>query len=298
MDYSTQGQRDTKQIWTILAVIVVVVVIGLLLFWTMNYNGENKSVLNNKEMKPVIIKSEPSEQKVQENKIQNVDDKFVNQDQAEAFLNNVEAAVQLLTQYVNVLESDAEDIQEYWGKKKDSKQDDFEDELKDARKLLAEILQEWTELKVALADPSKQKQVYKRSSKISDKVKDVYKHVDDAQVDLLNPYRKIFAEYGKYSKNKSDQVYEQKVQPVVNALNNEFNLHKALIPTTLPPQEYAKELNYILEPLNDAVQDINQRTVATEAKITKIEKYYNKLGKNFNQWYKDNVKSNVIKYYH
>jgi len=297
MEFSTQGQRDTRQIWTVLAVIVVVVVIGLLLFWTMNSTAEAKSI-DNKQLKPVIIKSEPIEQKIQGNKVEKVDEKFVNQDQAEAFLNNVEAAVQLLTQYVNVLESDAEDIQEYWGKKKDSKQGDFEDELQDARKLLAEILQEWTELKNVLADPTKQKQVYKRSSKIADKVKDVYKHVDDAQVDLLNPYRKLFAEYGKYSKNKSDQVYGQKVQPVVNALNNEFNLHKALIPTTLPPQEYAKELNYILDPLNEAVQDINQRNVATESKITKIEKYYNKLGKNFNQWYKDNVKSNVIKYYH
>ena len=295
MDYSTQGQRDTQQIWTIVIVLIVIAIVGFAIFWAMQVSEQNKSI--EKEIKPVIVQKVEERQPIPENikDESKLDRKFVNQDQATLFLNNVEAAVQLLTQYVNVLESDATQVSEYWGK--NDKQDDFEDELKHANKLLGEILQEWTELKAILNDPSKQKQAYKRSYKISEKVKDVYKHIDDAQVDLLTPYRHIFAEYGKYSKNKNEQVYLQNVQPIVAALNNEFNLHKALIPTTLPPADYAKELNYIQEPLVDAVENINQKNVATETKITKIEKYYNKLGKNFNSWYKDNVRANVIKYY-
>jgi len=298
----SQGNRDTQQLGVILIVIVVVALVVLFIFWILNNNDVNKSI-NNKEVKqeesvskPAVILSNNKESSIKFT--QKIDEKFVNEEKATAFLNNVEAAVQLLTQYVNVLESDASLINDYWGKKKDTKKDDFEKELKDARKELAEILEEWTELKAILDNPLKQKHAYKLSSKIADKVKDVYKHIDDAQYYLVYPYRHIFAEYGKYSKNKSEQVYLEKVQPVVTALNSEFNLHKAIIPTSLPPAEYQQKLDYIQVPLNEAVQTVNTKEITAETKVNSIEKYYSKLEKNFNKWYKDNIKHNIIKYYH
>jgi len=297
----SQGNRDTQQLGVILIVIVVVALVVLFIFWILNNNDmnkniENKEVKQEESTKPAVILSNAKESAIKLNK---VDEKFVNEEKANAFLNNVEAAVQLLTQYVNVLETDAALLDDsYWGKKKDSKKDDFEDELKDARKELAEILEEWTELKAVLANPLKQKHSYKLSSKIADKVKDVYKHIDDAQNYLVYPYRRIFAEYGKYSKNKSEQVYLQKVQPVVTALNSEFNLHKAIIPTSLPPAEYKEKLDYIQVPLNEAVETVNTKDITAETKVTSIEKYYSKLEKNFSKWYKDNIKHNIIKYYH
>lgn len=299
---TSQGKRDTQQLGIIVVVLIVVIVIGFLIYWVINNGEENKNIENKEvkqviENKPAVILS--SNVKQSNSKLtENVNQKLVNEDKANAFINNTEAAVQLLTQYANVLESDAALVDAYWGKKKDSKKGDFEDELKDARKKLAEILEEWTELKAVLNDPLKQKQVYKRSTKIADKVKEVYKHIDDAQYDLVFPYRHIFTEYGKYSKNKSEQVYLQKVQPVVLALNNEFNLHKALIPTSLPPAEYQEKLDYIQVPLNQAVDVVNTKDITAETKVNDIEKYYYKLEKNFSKWYKDNIKANVIKYYH
>lgn len=298
----SQGSRDTQQLGVILIVIVVVALVVLFIFWILNNRDMDKSI-DNKEIqqeesavKPAVILSNNKESTMKLS--QKVDEKFVNEEKANAFLNNVEAAVQLLTQYVNVLETDAVLVDAYWGKKKDSKKDDFEDELKDARKELAEILQDWTELKAVLDNPLKQKHAYKLSSKIADKVKDVYKHIDDAQNYLVYPYRRIFVEYGKYSKNKSEQVYLQKVKPVVTALNSEFNLHKAIIPTSLPPAEYQQKLDYIQVPLNEAVETVNTKDITAETKVTSIEKYYSKLEKNFSKWYKDNIKHNIIKYYH
>lgn len=300
---TSQGKRDTQQLGIIIVVLIVVVLIALFIFWLLNNKDENKSVENNQSaenvqaQKPILSNISNNNEK-SNNLSQKANKKFIDDEKANAFLNNVEAAVQLLTKYVNVLESDAASVDSYWGKKKDNKKGDFEDELKDARKELAEIVEEWTELKVILENPLKQKQAYKRSSKIADKVKDVYEHIDDAQKYLLFPYRHIFVEYGKYSKNKSEQVYLEKVQPVVTALNSEFNLHKSLIPTSLPAVEYQEKLNYIQVPLDNAVTAINTKEMASESKVTEIDKYYSKLEKNFYKWYKDNIKHNLIKYYH
>jgi len=303
MDLYSSGQKNSQQLFVIIAVLVVVVIIGLIIYWFINNNRGvvPLSVGKKAESEKVPAVASPLKKKQKQTLSNNAtpvvvvnDQKFIDEATATAFINNTEAAVGLLTQYADTLEQDAALIDvDYW--KKDAKKH-FDKNLKEARETLAEILVHWQQLREYLADPTKHKYVYKLSSNIEDEVGDVYNDLNDAQEDLLGPYRQIFNEYGKFSKNKSEAVYLEKVAPVVTALNSEVNLHRAIVPTS-PADVAAEKLAYIVVPYEEAAALVNTLNATAEAKIKSIEKFYEKLEKNFKSWKKVNIKDNIIKNY-
>lgn len=303
MDLYSSGQKNSQQLFVIIAVLVVVVIIGLIIYWFINNNRGviPLSVGKKAESEEVPAVAAPLKKKQKQTLSNNAtpvvvvnEQKFIDEATATAFINNTEAAVGLLTQYADTLEQDATLIDvDYW--KKDAKKH-FDKNLKEARETLAEILVHWQQLREYLADPTKHKYVYKLSSKIEDEVGDVYDDLNDAQEDLLGPYRQIFNEYGKFSKNKSETVYLEKVAPVVTALNSEVNLHRAIVPTS-PADVAAEKLAYIVVPYEEAAALVNTLNATAEAKIKSIEKFYEKLERNFKSWKKVNIKDNIIKNY-
>lgn len=303
MDLYSSGQKNSQQLFVIIAVIVVVVIVALIIYWFIN---NNSSIIplsvgkkaESEEAPAVVVPLRKKQKQTLTNQSAPVvvvnDQKFIDQATATAFINNTEAAVGLLSQYADTLEQDAALIDvDYW--KKDAKKH-FDKNIKEARETLAEILVHWQQLREYLADPTKHKYVYKLSSKIEDEVGDVYDDLNDAQENLLGPYRQIFNEYGKFSKNKNETLYLEKVAPVVTALNSEVNLHKAIVPTS-PADVAAEKLAYIVVPYEEAVALVNTLNATAEAKIKSIEKFYEKLERNFKSWKKVNIKDNIIKNY-